>query len=169
MPDELHVSNISTGPAPDQLAPATALVIVLDGRQTSDVEWAGAARAPLSRPAGAMHEVAAPSLVSEAFVGVGSMGLYLRLDGRVAGLAAANSVSLNIVVSVPEPRRIVLDRGWVAAGSIVEVAIPFEVLGARDGADLGFNIQICDEFGRVLESLPVGRVWTVAVPAVGAL
>ena len=169
VPDELHVSNISTGPAPDQLAPATALVIVLDGRQTSDVEWAGAARAPLSRPAGAMHEVAAPSLVSEAFVGVGSMGLYLRLDGRVAGLAAANSVSLNIVVSVPEPRRIVLDRGWVAAGSIVEVAIPFEVLGARDGADLGFNIQICDEFGRVLESLPVGRVWTVAVPAVGAL
>jgi hypothetical protein len=111
-----------------------------------------------------MHEVAAPSVVSEAGVGLGPTSLCLRLDGRVAGLVAANSISLAIVVSVPEPRRIVLDRTWVAADTIVEACIPFEVIGAVPGADLAFNIQVCDEFGRVVELLPVGRSWTIAIP-----
>jgi alpha-amylase/alpha-mannosidase (GH57 family) len=164
VPDELHVSNISTGPASDRLEPSGPLDIILDGRQTSDHEWAGADSAPLTRPAGVMHEADAPSVVSEAGVGLGATSLCIRLAGRVAGLLAANSISLAIVVSVPEPRRIVIDRTWVAADAIVEVCIPFGVIGAVPGSDLGFNIQVCDEFGRVLESLPVGRSWTVPVP-----
>ena len=164
VPDALHVPNISTGPGPDRLEPSGRLAVILDGRQTSEHEWADAASAPLTRPAGAMHEVAAPSVVSGAGVGLGPTSLCLRLDGRVATLLVANSISLAIVVSDPEPRRIVFDRSWVAAEAIVEACIPFDVIGAVPGADLGFNIQVCDEFGRVLELLPTGRAWTVAIP-----
>ncbi len=138
VPDELHVSNITTGPGPDRLAPLElGSTSSWMGVQTSDGEWAGAAGAPLTRPAGAMHEVASPSLVAEALRRPGLGSLCLCLDGRVAGLVAANSVALAIVVSDPEPRRIVLDRRWVAADAIVEIAIPFDVIGARPGAELG--------------------------------
>jgi alpha-amylase/alpha-mannosidase (GH57 family) len=164
VPDELYVSNISTGPGPDRLEPSAWLDIILDGRETSDAEWAGAASAQVSRPAGVMHEVAAPSMVSEAGVGLSRTSLCIRLDGRVAGVAAANAISLAIVVSDPEPRRVVLDRRWVAADAIVEVCVPFDVLGAVAGADLGFNLEVCDELGRFVESLPVGRSWTIAIP-----
>ena len=164
VPDELYGSNISTGPAPDRLEPLGPLDIILDGRQTSDAEWASAAAAPLTRPAGAMHEVAAPSVVSEARVGLGPASLCLRLDGRVAGLAAARSIALALIVSDPEPRRIVLDARWVAADAVVEVCVPFDVIGARRGAGLGFNLQVCDELGRVVELLPVGRQWTIGIP-----
>ena len=164
VPDELHCSNISTGPLPERLEPLGPIAVTLDGLVTSDAEWAGAARAPLTRPAGAMHEVSAPSLVSDAYAGLGSGTLCLRLEGRIAGLMAANAVALAIVVSEPSPRRTVLDRRWVAAGAVVEAAIPLEVLGVQPGSDLGFNLQVCDELGRVLELVPVNRSWTIAVP-----
>ena len=168
VPDELHVSNITTGPGPDRLAPSARLDIVLDGLQTSDGEWAGAAGAPLTRPAGAMHEIASPSLVDGALAGLGFGSLCLCLKGRIAGLVAANSVALAIVVSDPEPRRILLDGRWVAADAMVEIAIPFDVIGARPGAELAFNLQVCDELGRVVELLPVGRSWTISIPEPGA-
>ncbi len=164
VPDELHVSNITTGPGPDRLAPSARLDIVLDGLQTSDGEWAGAAGAPLTRPAGAMHEIASPSLVEHALAGLGVGSLCLCLKGRISGLVAANSIALAMVVSDPEPRRVVLDRRWVAADAMVEIAIPFEVIGARPGAELAFNLQVCDELGRVVELLPVGRSWTISIP-----
>jgi alpha-amylase/alpha-mannosidase (GH57 family) len=164
VPDELHVSNISTGPPADRLEPSGRVDVTLDGRETSYLEWVGAANASLTRPAGAMHEVAAPSLVSEVLVAFGRSTLCLRLAGRLAGLISSNSLTLAIVVSVPEPLRVPLDRRWVGADAVVEVAVPFEELGAQPGADLGFNIQVCDTSGRVLESVPVGRSWSVTVP-----
>ncbi len=165
VPDELHVSNITTGLAPDRLDPSGRVDITLDGRETSYLEWAGAANASLTRPAGAMHEVSAPSLVSEALVAFGRSALCLRLARRLAGPTSANSITLAIVVSAPDARRICIERRWVRADAFVEVGVPFDALGAQPGADLAFNIQVCDDAGRVLESLPMGRSWIVAVPS----
>ncbi len=163
-PDEIHVSNISTGPAPDRLEPSGRVELSLDGRVTSDLEWVGAARAELSHPAGAMHEVAAPSLVSEVLVAFGRSALCLRLARHVSG----QSVTLAIVVSAPALVRVRLDRRWFAADALVEVAVPFDAIGAQPGLDLEFKIQLEDEAGRVLESIPAGRSWAVAVPSTEA-
>jgi alpha-amylase/alpha-mannosidase (GH57 family) len=135
IPEELYVSNISTGPPPDRLEPSGSELV----------------SAPLTRPAGAMHQVAAPSLVTEVLVGFDSSALRLRISGRVAGL------HLDVIVSSPAAKRVPIDG--------TDLAIPFDTLGAIRGADLSFGIQVNDGSGRVVESIPVGRSWTVAVPA----
>jgi len=151
-PDELHLSNISTGPPPERIELSGATLV----------------SAPLTRPSGAMHEVTAPSVVSEVRVGLGPSALNLRLAGRVAWLVSTRAITLAVIVSVPAPRRLVVDTSWdpeAPAETAVDLSIPFESLGAIPGSDLSFGIQLLDESGRVLESIPVGRWWTVAVPA----
>jgi len=142
----------STGPPPERIELSGATLV----------------SAPLTRPSGAMHEVTAPSVVSEVRVGLGPSALNLRLAGRVAWLVSTRAITLAVIVSVPAPRRLVVDTSWdpeAPAETAVDLSIPFESLGAIPGSDLSFGIQLLDESGRVLESIPVGRWWTVAVPA----
>ena len=76
---------ISTGPETTtvlHLGRGGPLAPTLDGRETSFLEWVGATPAPRSGPAGAMHEVAAPTLVTQVRLGVGPSCLFVRLDGR---------------------------------------------------------------------------------------
>ena len=106
-----------------------------------------------------MHEVAAPSVVSEAGVGLGPASFAFGSTAGSRGCVAANSVALAIVVSVPEPRRIVLDRllgrGRRDRRGAHSRSTRLEPCPAPISA---FNIQVCDEFGRVVELLPVGPV-----------
>jgi alpha-amylase/alpha-mannosidase (GH57 family) len=166
IPEALFATNISTSAGPDRLEPSGVLAINLDGRDTSFLEWVGAVPASLSKPGGAMHEVAASPLVAEVRVGVTSTALCLRIVGdQLATLIAAGSVSLALVVGGAEVRVIPIERAWLGVGSIIESQIPFDRIGAVPGTDLQFSIQVRDDSGAILESVPQGRFWTMAVPS----
>ncbi|MFA5907519.1 MAG: glycoside hydrolase family 57 protein [Vicinamibacterales bacterium] len=170
VPDELHASNISTGPAPDSLRPTGRVSVRLDGRETSFFEWAGAARLPLSRPAGAMHEVAPTSRIADVLVAFGTDGtLCLRLSGpAIVDLMASSSVSLAVVVSSPGIRVVPVQSAWVSVDELVEVVIPIDRLEAIPGHNLAFGIQVRDRSGAVLEALPHAGSWTVVAPESGS-
>ena len=165
VPDELHASNISTGPAPDHLVPAGRVSVRLDGRDTSFLEWVGAARPALVRPAGAMHEVAMASRVTELLVAFGCESLCLRLSGpAIVGLLTSRSATLVVIASTTKLRSVPVDADWIVVDELVEVAIPFGSLGAIPGQRLEFSVQLRDPSGAVLEAFPHAGSWTVTVP-----
>jgi len=167
VPEELFATNISTGAAPDRLEPSGLLSITLDGRDTSFLEWVGAAAPALARPGGAMHEVAASPLISAILTGRSSQALCLRLQGTalIAGLNSGDA-NLALVIGGSEIRVLPLERSWLAVGTIIEAAIPLDRIDVRDGA-IAFAIQVRDRSDAVLETVPHGRYWTMAVPETG--
>ena len=87
IPEELFATNITTGTAPDRVQPSGPLTITLDGKDTSFLEWVGAAAPALTRPGGAMHEVAASPLIADIRIGTSASGLCMRLGRLDAGVA----------------------------------------------------------------------------------
>ena len=168
IPEELFATNISTGAGPDRLEPSGLLAPTLDGRDSSFLEWAGAVSPVLSRPGGAMHEVAASPLMSEVRVGLAAHALCLRLAGvQLIDSIATGAASLALVIAGPEVRVLPIERSWMVAGSIVEIQVPFDRIGLAPGSDLQFAIQIRDRADAILEAVPHGRFWTVAIPVGG--
>jgi alpha-amylase/alpha-mannosidase (GH57 family) len=166
IPVELFATNISTGTGPDRLEPSGLLSITLDGRDTSFLEWVGSVSPSLSGPAGAMHEVAAASLISEVRVGLSVQGLCLRMSGsELPVLLATGAASMALVITGSEIRIVTIERAWLGADAIVEVQVPFDRLTVVPGADvaLQFAIQIRDRSGSILETVPHGRFWTIAI------
>jgi alpha-amylase/alpha-mannosidase (GH57 family) len=170
IPEELYATNISTGAGPDRLEPSGLLVPTLDGRDSSFLEWVGAVSPPLSRPGGAMHEVAASSLIADVRVGISAHALCVRLAGNeLAKMISGGTGSVALVVAGPEVRVLPLERSWLAAGIVVEIEVPFDRIGVAPGADLQFAIQVQDASGAILEAVPHGRHWTIAVPAAASI
>ncbi len=165
VPGELYASNISTGPGSDYLKPVGRVSVTLDGRATSFLEWVGAARPALSRPGGAMHEVAAASTVTELLVGFDrDCALCLRLAGPIVGLVGTGSALLTVVAGRPEVRILPLPLGVLAVDQVVEAVIPLADLGGQPGRDLEFSILLREPSGSILESFPAAGSWTVRVP-----
>ena len=166
IPDELYGSNISTGRAPDHLQPAGRVSVRLDGRNSSFLEWVGAARPALGRPAGAMHEVAPASRVTEVLVAFDGAGLLcLRLSGpEVVDLLAAGPARLTVLISDPEPRLVTIPSSSLAVDELVEAVIAIDGPGPAGDGPIRFSIQIRDGSGAVLESLPASGSWSVTVP-----
>jgi alpha-amylase/alpha-mannosidase (GH57 family) len=169
IPEELFATNISTGSGPDRLAPSGLLTITLDGRDTSFLEWIGAVSPALSRPGGAMHEVAAAALISELRVGLSALGLCLRLVGaQLLKSLGSGDASIAIVLSGTEIRVLPIEPRWIASDSIVEIEVPFAHIDARPGEEVQFAVQVRDRGDSILETIPHGRFWTVAVPNSGS-
>ena len=169
-PEELYATNISTGYGPDRLEPSGLLTVTLDGRDTSFLEWVGAVSPPLSRPGGAMHEVAAAALMSEVRIGTSAHALCVRLTGlRLSNLLAAGAASIALVIAGPEVRVVEIEPMWMVAGATVELQVPFDRIGVAPGADLHFAIQVRDASGAVLEAIPHGRHWTIGIPQAAAV
>ncbi len=166
VPEELFASNISTGPGPFLLEPSGLLSITLDGRDTSDREWVGAVAPSLARSGGAMHEVTSAGLVAEVRVGVSPDALCLRLDApRLAAILADGSASVALVLAGTEVRVVPVERAWLGAGSIIEMAIPCaRLVPPASGLEIQFAIQVRAASGAVLETIPHGRCWIIAVP-----
>jgi hypothetical protein len=115
-----------------------------------------------------MHEVAASRLISEVRIGTSAGGLCLRLSSNtLPSLLETGAASLSIVIAADQVRLLPVQKAWVAADSIVEVEVPFARLGAGPGSDIQFAVQVRDQSDAVLESLPHGRYWTIAVPKAG--
>jgi hypothetical protein len=76
--------------------------------------------------------------------------------------------SLALVIGGAEVRVVPIERSWLGVGSTIEVAIPFDRIGARPGAEFEFGLQVRDRDGAVIESIPQGRCWTIAAPTPAA-
>ncbi len=168
IPEELFATNITTGTGPDRVQPSGPLTITLDGKDTSFLEWVGAAAPPLTRPGGAMHEVAASPLIADIRIGTSASGLCMRLGGStLASLIQTGDASLAIVLAEDPIRILAVDKSWVGVDSVVEVQIPFDRIGVAAGSDLQFGVQVRDRLDSILESVPRGRHWTMTVPRPG--
>ena len=166
IPEELFATNISTGSGPFFLEPAGLLDTTLDGRDSSYLEWVGAVTPSLSRPGGAMHEVTAAALIMEVRVGVSRDALCLRLDApRLTPLIANGSASVALVTAGADVRVIAVERSWIAAGSLIELAVPLNRLVSESTAsEVQFGIQVRNGSGAVLETVPHGRCWSIRIP-----
>jgi alpha-amylase/alpha-mannosidase (GH57 family) len=191
-PDELFVSNISSGAAPDQTDPAGFVTPTLDGEETSYFEWLGAGALEVRDVAGAMHQAEqAPSVVTLVRFGLDTRRLYVRLDARrpaIDLLAEDYEFSLKFLTpervrfSVREQAGRLLGQFWereahaprwtvkgpggaaVAAGSILELAIPLADLGVAAGDAVVFFVAVYDPNGTEVERHPANRPIDLDVP-----
>ena len=183
VPDELFVSNISTAAAPPaQTAPTVLLKPTLDGEETSYFEWLGAGVMEVREVAGAMHQSERrSSLVSLVHFGFDHERLYVRVDTADRALdlvAGGKELSLKFVApagvrfSVRQTAGRLIGTFWdrrdaepqwvergpggatVAAGTVLEAAIPWSDLGLGAGEGVGFFVAVCSQDGSELERHP---------------
>jgi alpha-amylase/alpha-mannosidase (GH57 family) len=193
VPDELFVTNISAAMASARPSQPIALIApTLDGEETSYFEWLGAGVLEVHEVAGAMHQVdRRPSAVRLIHFGFGGDRLWARIDvaGRALDLlAAGHEVSLKFVNPVGVRFSIRLSAGritgvlwdrrdaephWVergpgdtgvAAGTIIELAIPLAALGVSSGGRVSFVAAIYDQRGAEVERHPQDRTIEVTAP-----
>ena len=168
-PDELHVSNISTGLVPlERLADCRMARPMLDGLDSSYLEWVGAATPALSRRDGAMHR-ASRTLIEEVKVGVTDVSLCLRIGGaRLSHLMRFGQGALALAISAPLPRIVDIAPASWAAGSIVEVEVPLSALGVESSREIGLALLVRDGSGAVVDRAPSDREWLIAINPGGA-
>jgi len=193
IPDELFVTNISTtGANALQTEPTALLAPTLDGEETSYFEWLGAGTLEVRDVAGAMHQTAPrPALVALVYFGFDHERLFARIDTHERAidlLAAGIELSLKFVTPAAirfsvrqeagrlsgafwvrqpiEPHWIVRGAGgaMVAAGTVLEVAVPFADLGVGPGDALAFFVAAYDAEGVEIERHPAHRTVTVTAP-----
>jgi alpha-amylase/alpha-mannosidase (GH57 family) len=161
-PEELFATNISTSIGPNRLEPSGTLDITLDGRDSSFLEWVGSVSPVLTQVGGAMQEVASTTaFVTGLQVGLSRSALCLRLAApSLNDRLASGSAILALVLAEPDVRIVAVDRDWICVGPIIEVAVPFDRLNGS--GDISFALQVRDEAGEVLETVPRGMPWTIA-------
>jgi alpha-amylase/alpha-mannosidase (GH57 family) len=192
VPEELFVSNISVGVATPSQADPTALISpIIDGEDTSYFEWLGAGLLEVRDVAGAMHQAErkAATLAAVRF-GFDADRLYLRLDGtRPMAALLAEGLWLSVLFLKPEGVRFTVRRAearvlcllwdrsgggpWrartagalqVAAGTVLEAAIPLTELGLSSGTPVAFLVRLFDAADAELERHPSHRPIETSVP-----
>jgi alpha-amylase/alpha-mannosidase (GH57 family) len=164
VPEELFTTNISTGERSLVDAPEGPLTPTLDGEVTSFFEWLGAGEVDLRVTAGAMHEATNGAQVQRLLFGHDRHTLYVRVDtGTPITELLRRGLRLEIVFQSPvegavsarwdpttgrvdaefvsEPPGLAREGIRTAAGRILEVAIPFDALGAGSGALVAFMLR----------------------------
>ena len=193
VPDELFVSNISAAAAPaTQTEPTMLLAPALDGEETSYFEWRGAGVLEVREVAGAMHQTdRQPAVVSLVHFGFDREHLYVRVDVAARAidlLAGGRELSLKFITPAgvrfsvrqalgrltgtfwdrqsPEPHWVERGPGGaaVAAGTILELAIPMADLGLAAGQPVEFFVALCDNLGAEVERHPAHRPIELTVP-----
>jgi alpha-amylase/alpha-mannosidase (GH57 family) len=182
-PDELSMSNITTMPASTaQTAPTGFISPTLDGEETSYFEWLGAGTLEVRDVGGAMHHTdRQPPLLQLVHFGFDRERLFVRLDAarRIADLLAdgwtftvtfLEPTALRLAIRYTQGR---LSQAWsptalalvhVAAGSVLELAVPLAALGTVPGGRLSFFVAISDTTGAEIERHPPSRPIEVVVP-----
>ena len=194
VPDELFVSNITTGPAAasDISDPSGLVHPTLDGEETSYFEWLGAGSHEVREVAGAMHrsDAAAPTVTAIRF-GFDADRLYVRIDtARPAVDLIAEGCEFSLFFLRPERLRLTVRQdagrlacglwrrlseaaGWqpsggggatAAAGTLLELAAPLAELDASAGTRLSFLVAVHRPDGAELERHPRTRPIEVDVP-----
>jgi len=191
IPEELFATNISTGHVPISVtSPVGLLSPVLDGRASSYFEWLPAGRVETDVPSGTMTggEHRHPEVRTLLF-GFDLHDLYLRLDlGGPAGQRLNQGLRCAVSFTTPADYRLVIlgtalgasielqkrgtEGAWapvagarpkVAAGEILEAAIPFADLGLRPNTPFAFFVTV--HTGSIeLERHPAHRPISSIVP-----
>jgi hypothetical protein len=195
VPDELFVSNISAGaPPPPESEPTGILSPVMDGEESSYFEWMGAGSLEVQQAIGAMHQAErSVAVLSEIRFGFNRESLFVRLDGtRPVGELLGDGLAFSLVFLDPDRLRIILRAGverqpsilvlertdqqsdWAprpvggvraVAGAILEVQVPLDVVGSREGGrSVSFFVAVQDARGVELERHPSHRPIETTVP-----
>ena len=151
--------------APDE-RPRAFVTPTIDGAVTGYYEWYGSGRFEPGKAGGAMHQAA--GVVQELRYGFDLESLYLRVDPAVSFTklvdGTAPQAPLGFVLLVTEPEvmevHVRLDQAGrpvatlrrasgrtlplpaVAAGDILELAVPFRDLGVEAGTELRFRLAV---------------------------
>jgi alpha-amylase/alpha-mannosidase (GH57 family) len=182
VPEELFVSNISTGvAAPRQSASTAYLSPTLDGEETSYFEWLGAGSLEVVETAGAMHQIDRPAaLLRQIHFGFDREQIYIRVDatrrvtellaeGHVFSLKFLQPIGLHLSVRLAAGQ---LATDWdgagparprVAAGTVLEAGLPLTALGGVAGP-ITFFVAVSDHTGIEIERQPSHRPIETAVP-----
>jgi alpha-amylase/alpha-mannosidase (GH57 family) len=135
IPDELFLSNISTGVATAaEIAPTGLLTPTLDGEATSYFEWLGAGSVEVQASAGAMHPIDRPrTLLTEIQFAFDRDHLYLRVDGdRPIREWLEMGRHFAIRFLVPDGVRLGLARGAAGAPAAVTITLWRRAPGATE-------------------------------------
>ena len=184
VPDELFVSNISGLALPAQTAPVALLAPTLDGEDTSYFEWLGAGALEIRERGGTMHQaLRQASILTLIQFGFGRERdrLFVRLDGdRPLTELLADGYAFSLKFLEPAGVRFIVriangrlvgafqdragqgdvwvDRGagnaMVAAGTILEMAIPLADLGLSSDASCRFFVIVSAPDESDLETHP---------------
>jgi alpha-amylase/alpha-mannosidase (GH57 family) len=183
VPEELYVSNISTGvAAPLQTAPTAYLRPVLDGEETSYFEWLGAGTLEVVQTAGAMHQIDRPHfLLRQVHFGFDREQLFIRIDatrrvtellaeGHVLSLKFMQPTGLHLSVRLSAGQ---LTTAWdgpgpgrprVAAGTVLELALPLAELSRQGTETIAFFVALTDVAGVEIERHPPFRPIETVMP-----
>jgi alpha-amylase/alpha-mannosidase (GH57 family) len=193
IPDELFVSNISTGgPAAAETPPSAFFTPTLDGEETSYFEWLGAGTLEIREVAGAMHRTdRKPGVLTQVQFGFDRERLYVRLDAaRPLSDLLADGYQFAVTFLQPEGVRFTIrqtlgrlagsfldrrlsDQSWVergtggalvAAGTVIEAALPLSDLRLTPGAPLSFTVAVYDPGQNEVERQPGSRPVELRVP-----
>jgi alpha-amylase/alpha-mannosidase (GH57 family) len=191
VPDELYASNISTDGRSAQTEPLALLSPTLDGEATSYFEWLQAGFVNIRDTGGAMHRGdGGTALVAAVRFGFDRRHLYVRIDGSralVDLLAEGHEVSLKFLTpsgvrfSVRQEVGRLIGAFWdrqpsgppwtergpgdasFAAGTILELALPWADLASVPGASVAFFVAMYRD-GVETERHPSDQPITVTVP-----
>jgi len=167
------------------------LALNLDGEETSYFEWLDAGLLEVRDTAGAMHQVdREPAHVAMVRFGFDRAHLYVRLDGRrpmIDLLAEGLEFSLKFLqpeavrYSVRQTSGRIAGRFWnrdaatgrwtergpglaaVAAGTVLEIAVPLVDLGVAAGGAVVFFVAVYDAEGE-RERHPANRLIELEAP-----
>ena len=170
IPEELFVTNISTGGVPQAVVEPVGLIHpVLDGKPSSYFEWLAAGSVQTEAPSGAMASgERRAALVTNLLYGFDLANLYLRLDlARPAAQSLREGLRCTVHFTTPVDRRLILlaegqrtaaflvqrtpdgaledfleTSAQVAAGDILEASIPFADLGLSPRDPFAFFVSI---------------------------
>lgn len=152
--------------------PINLISPVVDGRSTDFYEWAGAGKIDTAVKGGTMHR--SQSLIKALYYGFDRERLYLRLD-PAAELESVKYPELKIEIDLVKPgaKKITIpisrtgadEKGiaW-ACGRIIEVSVPFHVLGASIGEILVFQVTLRNN-SLELERHPGIEAITMKIPS----
>jgi len=178
IPDELQISILREDRQALPTVELTAFISpVIDGQVTNYFEWLPAGFYDVSQGGGAMHRGA--SIITHIYYGFDLKNLFIRLDPsgslrdeRVSDLAFfvnfLNPKGYDIEIRVvPQERRVTaaFHRGengtrtpvgqvnTVAANEIIELAVPFEMLGVKPNDDVQIFVTV-ERSGSEVEKWP---------------
>ena len=190
IPDELFITNISTGSAPVSLTTPTAHIApILDGEDSSYFEWLCAGTLDVQTAGGAMHKIERQAFISQVRFGFGRESLFIRVD-PVKPAVRLLSDGWSVIVNFLRPSGVRVVCGaasirtgqapvWVregtewrssnqaarlAAASIIELEIPLVAFGQSLRSDVSFFITVHDAGENEAERHPAGRPIELTVP-----
>jgi alpha-amylase/alpha-mannosidase (GH57 family) len=188
VPDELHIPVLREDREARPTVELTSLISpTIDGEVTNYFEWLSAGYYDVARGGGAMHRGA--SVIGHIYYGFDLKNLFLRLDPsqslldeKVADLVFfVNFITpkgLDVEIRVlPQERRVtaalfkgengttrqVATINSVAANEIIELALPFEMLGVNPNDEIHFFITV-ERQGSEVEKWPFRGFIQVRIP-----